>query len=256
MQLRDSAILDNLHIPGITLPGNVFEKRYIACRYKEKRIYTDDEVMDLPVCLSSHPHYTEWNLRKRSFEKLYGYLTDQKKPLNILEIGCGNGWLCHRLSSIPRSKITGLDINFTEIQQAARVFNGFQKIKFVYGDIRSGILYRRHFDIILFAASIQYFPALDEILELSLEHLTPSGEIHVTDSRFYNAKTLTAAKQRSYDHFRSIGFPEMADHYFHHKFSDLDQFNYKLLYDPHSLINRFRPNPLPFPWIRIKKDPF
>jgi ubiquinone/menaquinone biosynthesis C-methylase UbiE len=64
----------------------------------------------------------------------------------------------HRLSSISR-KITGLDINFTEIQQAARVFNGCQKIKFVYGDLRSGILYGRQFDIIVFAASIQYFPA-------------------------------------------------------------------------------------------------
>lgn len=256
MQLRDSSILDNLHIPGITLPGNVFEKRYIGCRSKEKRMYTDEEVMRLPDCPTSHPHYSEWNLRRRSFEKLHKYLAGQKKPLNILEIGCGNGWLSHRLSSIPRSRITGLDINFTEIQQAARVFNGCQKIKFIYGDIRSGILYGREFDIIVFAASIQYFPALDEILELCLEHIAPTGEIHITDSRFYTDKSIPAARERSYDHFRSLGFPEMADHYFHHKFSDLDQFNYKVLFDPASIINRLRPNALPFPWINIKKDLF
>ncbi|MES2329000.1 MAG: methyltransferase domain-containing protein [Bacteroidota bacterium] len=254
MQLPDSAILDNLHIPGISLPGNIFEKRYIACRSREKRIYTDEEVINLPETATSHPHYPEWIIRKRSSEKLHQYLTNKKKPLNILEIGCGNGWLSHQLSSIPRSKVTGLDINFTEIQQAARVFNGVHRIKFIYGDIRSGILYGRQFDIILFAASMQYFPALDEILELSLEHLSPDGEIHITDSRFYTSKTISAAKQRSYDHFRSLCLPEMADHYFHHKITGLDQFNYKVLYNPQSLINRFMTNPIPFHWIRIKKD--
>ena len=217
-------------------------------------MYTDEEIACLPDCASTHPHKAEWQIRKKTFGKLYRYLFNKKKPLSILEIGCGNGWLSHRLSAIPRSKVTGLDINFTEIQQAARVFNNHSKLKFIYGDTRSGILQGRKFDIILFAASIQYFQRPDEILDLCLQHLADSGEIHITDSLFYSAQNLPAAKKRSCDYFANIGFPEMADHYFHHPLSCLDPFNHTILYDPHSLINRLTRNKIPFHWIRIKKD--
>jgi protein-L-isoaspartate O-methyltransferase len=251
VNLPDSAILNNLYMPGITRPDTGFEKKYIACRSKERRMYSDEEVRHLPGCAASSLHYKEWMIRKASADRLCTYLENKKKALNILEIGCGNGWLAHRLS---RAKLIGLDINFTELQQAARVFNNCHKIKFMYGDLRSGILKDREFDIIVFAASIQYFPSLDEILELSLEHLGNLGEIHITDTMFYPSKEIAAAKKRSEAYFATLGLPEMADHYFHHSLQSLAPFNHTVMYDPHSLLNRFRNNRAPFHWIRINKD--
>ncbi len=236
------------------MPDNLFEKKYIACRTRENRMYTDEEVSRLPECRASHPHSSEWQLRKASARRLTAYLEKKRQPLNILEIGCGNGWLCHQLSLISRSKLTGLDINFTELQQAARVFNSCPKMKFIYGDIRSGILDDRQYDMIVFAASIQYFESIDSILDLCLRHLKPNGEIHITDTRFYSAKEVSAAAGRTETYYRSIGFPEMARHYFHHTVNSLAQFNSTVLYDPASIWNRLSGNHFPFHWIRINKD--
>jgi SAM-dependent methyltransferase len=254
MQLPDSAILNNLYVPGFTRPDNAFEKKYIACRNKEHRVYTDEELALLPDCRPSHPHYQEWKLRNNSFKRLYSYFEQKNRSLNILEIGCGNGWLTHRLTGISRSRVTGLDINFTELQQAARVFNGSPKAKFVYGDIRSGILNDTQFDIILFAASIQYFKSLDGILELCLQHLRPRGEIHIIDTRFYQEKETEAARKRTESYYLSLGMPEMGDYYFHHSVHALAQFRHRILYDPGSIINRFIRNRSPFHWICIEND--
>ena len=255
LPLPDSAILTNLYVPGFTKPDYFFERRYIELRNKEKRIYTDEEVKQLPDCDLSHPHHKEWQIRKIACRKLVTYLSNKKKPLQILEIGCGNGWLSHQLSTIPRSRVLGLDINFTELQQAARVFNDCPKIKFMYGDIKSGILSGRQFDIILFAASIQYFRLPDEILDHCLQYLKPSGEIHIIDTMFYPPKAINGAQERSAQYFSSMGYPEMAYHYFHHTLSYMSQYNHKILYNPDSFWNRFSKYRVPFPWICIHKDP-
>jgi 2-polyprenyl-3-methyl-5-hydroxy-6-metoxy-1,4-benzoquinol methylase len=254
LPLPDSAILTNLYVPGFTKPDYFFEKRYIGLRSKEKRIYTDEEVKQLPGCDATHLHYKEWLFRKISSDKLITYLANKKKGLQILEIGCGNGWLSNRLSAIPRSRVLGVDINFTELQQAARVFNDCQKMKFMYGDIETGILADRQFDIIVLADTIQYFRSPDEILELCLQYLNRNGEIHITDTRFYAAKAMKELNDRSAEYFSSMGYPEMAYHYFHHSLGDLAQFNHTVLYNPDSFWQKFSRQTIPYHWIRIQKD--
>ena len=69
-----------------------FEKIYIALREKENRLYTDDQVEQLPFIKSSHIHSAEWAIRKRSTARLLNHLKKSRRQLTILEIGCGNGW--------------------------------------------------------------------------------------------------------------------------------------------------------------------
>ena len=97
-----------------------FEDLYIAVRQQEKRIYTDEQLQLLPDI--DHLYYDELKIRKRSSERLIAYLEKKHKYLRILEVGCGNGWLSAKLSNIPNTKVTGLDINQLEIEQANRVF--------------------------------------------------------------------------------------------------------------------------------------
>src|SRR5450755_3134227 len=114
MGLPDSSILTNIQVPGRTTPADfLFEKKYITTRGLENRLYSDDELLRLPDIESEHTHYKEWQLRKKSSQRLMRYLAARKKALDILEIGCGNGWLSHQLAEIPGSRVTGLDINFT-----------------------------------------------------------------------------------------------------------------------------------------------
>ena len=116
---------------------------------------------------------------------LLRYLTMQERPLNILEVGCGNGWLGHRLAGLKDSFITGTDINGPEINDAKRVFANIPNLQFIQGDIRNGILVEK-FDVIIFASSIQYFNPIDDILDFALGMLAAGGAIHILDSRFYS----------------------------------------------------------------------
>lgn len=252
MYLPDSAILDNLYVLGAVRVDDAFEKLYISTRNREKRTCSDEEVANLPAVAVSHPHFKEWVTRKHSCDRLVTYLQAKNKPLNILEIGCGNGWLSFQLSRIRHSRVTGQDINFTELQQAARVFNRNTKIRFIYGDIFSGVLQQRQYDVIVFAASIQYFPSLSKVITLALQHLSPTGEVHIMDTHFYKEAELTAARQRTESYYWSLGFPEMAHYYFHHSLGDLSPFRFKLLYNPAALLHKLLPRKSCFPWICIK----
>ena len=237
--------------PVQNITKSSFEKLYSSLRKKEGRIYTDTELLQLPNVAITHQHYKEWKARKVSSQELIHYLIKQNRPLDILEIGCGNGWLSHRLSAIPASTVIGLDINSEELKQAINVFGNIPNLSFIYGDIDSGVLINQKFDVIVFAASIQYFPVLTEIISRSLTLLKPVGEIHILDSHFYSLAEADTARQRSLRYYETIGFPEMADWYFHHRLDELNSFNYSILYNPKNLFNKFLKSKYPFYWVRI-----
>lgn len=253
MSLPDSSILTNIQVPGRTRLADVlFEKLYITTRSLENRLYTDEEVMRLPEIAEDHTHYKEWLHRHRTMRRLLRYLSHKKRDLDILEIGCGNGWLSHRLAEIPGSQVTGLDINFTELQQAARVFNDDPNLHFIQGDIRSGILDDLQFDCIVFADSLQYFPSLKKMIHLALSYLKPGGEVHITDTFLYRPAEMEAAKRSALAYYNSMGYPEMADFLFHHCSHDLQSFRSTVFYHRNFFGSRLL-GKRAHPWVRIKR---
>lgn len=227
-----------------------FEQQYISLRQKEGRVYSDGEVLQLPFLPKNNPLKKEWAIRRFSSKKLITYLTKKKKPLSILEVGCGNGWLSAKLASIKNATGTGLDINELELAQAKRIFSKLN-LSFIHGDIRNDID-EESYDIIVFAASFQYFLSVQEILNSCLSHLKKGGEIHITDTQFYTKEEAFKAKKRSLNYFNEAGFPSMSNYYFHHELDELARYNYAVLYAPNQLVNKlFKRSP--FPWICIKK---
>jgi ubiquinone/menaquinone biosynthesis C-methylase UbiE len=160
-------------------------------------------------------------------------------------------WLSHRLSSLPAVDITAIDINHIELQQAERVFGHFPNLRFVLASIESTQLEK--FDHIVFAASIQYFSSLKEVIDSAMQKLKPGGEIHILDTHFYKPQEIAGAKYRTTVHYNELGCPEMPVFYFHHTLDDLNSFRYEILYQPSFLRRRFGNDKNPFPWICIKK---
>ena len=231
-----------------------FAELYIALRLKEGRIYSDQEVALLPKVLPYHRYFKEWNVRRHSSDKLLQYIRKNGHIRNILEVGCGNGWLSAKLSAVPGGNVTGIDINIVELEQAQKVFRKIHNLGFKYGDIRSGILQDKRYDLIVFSASIQYFPSLDEILKVGLRHLTLQGEIHILDSYLYRFNEVAEAKQRSKKYYTQSGFCEMAAHYFHHSIEDLRPYCFSMLYNPHAIRNKLMFHKNPFHWVVIKNS--
>jgi len=228
---------------------NSFEDLYINAREKEQRIYTDGQLLLLPDIAPSHPYYKEWLVRKHSSERLIKYLKSKGKPLNILEIGCGNGWLSARLSEIENSTVTGLDINQVELTQANTVFKK-SNLQFIYGNIADNIFPDQKFDVVVFAASLQYFPSL-AIFNSIFPILSPQGEIHIVDTPFYKPRLVAAARERTRAYYTALHVPEMADRYHHHSVDELKKMDHIFLYDPNSFINKLLRRSHPFPWVVI-----
>ncbi|MEO8764207.1 MAG: methyltransferase domain-containing protein [Ginsengibacter sp.] len=237
--------------PGV-LTINAIEELYYGVALREGKIYSDKEIAELPVVIPSHLHYHEWMIRKRSCIKLLHYITRHNHIRNILEIGCGNGWLSAQLASVTRGNVTGIDINTVELGQAKKVFRKRSNLKFIEGDVRSGILADEKYDLIVFAASLQYFKSLGEILKTSIMYLTLQGEIHIIDNHFCRQEEIATVRQKSKEYFTGIGFPGMAQYYFHHSIHEIRHFRFSILHNPNSLVNKlsFRRNP--FYWITIK----
>ncbi|MEO8771633.1 MAG: class I SAM-dependent methyltransferase [Ferruginibacter sp.] len=232
--------------------NDAFEKMYVSIREKEKRVYQDAEVVMLPNISASHTHYKEWLVRKRSVNRLFNYLEKKNKPLSILEVGCGNGWLIAQLSTLPGSNAIGIDINKIEIEQAKRVFSKKHNLEFLQTDLDKNNLKDKKFDAIIFAASISYFDSLEAIISRALSFLNKDGEVHVLDSFFYKKSEIDTAKKRAYDYCESLGHVEMTEHYFHHCIDTLKNFNHKILFNPLGFKNKLSGTRDPFPWIVIK----
>ncbi len=229
---------------------------YLRVREAEGRLYSDEIVSRLPEFPSGHPLKQEWLARSDSSQRLLRYLLDLGRPLEVLELGCGNGWLSHRVAGLPGSRVLGLDRAGPELSQAARLFAG-PSSAFVVADLTDAPFLPRSFDVILIASAIQYFPDLPALIRLLLGLLKRQGEIHVLDSPLYSAQGLPAARRRSAIYYSELGFPEMAGAYFHHLASALDEFNADYLWRPQGFVaaldRRLGRVTSPFPWIRIRQ---
>lgn len=236
--------------------NNFFEENYLRLRRKEKRLYSDDEVKLLPFASSLNPHKAEWDSRAKSFIRFKEYLNSFHKQFDILDLGCGNGWLAGELSKSFSHNFYCIDINLYELKQGARLFRN-ENIRFIYGDIFKMELAKNSFDLIILNSSVQYFENLNTLLKELIFTLKIDGEIHILDSPFYEEDDLPKAKTRTANHYKSLGFPEMSDLYFHHTYKRLSDFNYKILYDPRSIKNKLLSlafkSDSPFPWIKIKR---
>ena len=252
--LNQGTLKDGIYI--LSEINNEFESIYLKVREKENRIYSDSELRKLPFASDNNPHKKEWGLRAKSFLRLKIYLGKKKGSLNILDLGCGNGWLSGQLSKIFNYKFYCLDVNYTELKQGNAAFN-IEKIKFIYADIFNSDIPKNTFDIIILNAAVQYFLNIKKLVSQLLTLLKETGEIHFIDPPFYSKSEVENARERTVEYYRSLGFSEMANNYFHHTYYRLLNFNYRILYNPQSLKTKLFHLVLskdsPFPWIKIVK---
>lgn len=230
-----------------------FEQAYIAVREKENRVLTDQAVLSLPNVAEGNPYFDEWRLRTDSTNSVVNHLKSQSFE-SALDLGCGNGWFTNKLASVSK-EVVGMDMNQLELEQAARVFDN-NRVHFCYGDIFCSNLPNGHFDLITLNACIQYFPDAKKLIHRLTELLSISGEIHIIDSPFYKANAVDYARKRTAEYYAKLGFPEMANHYFHHDWDSLWPFKHEVKHNPKSLKERLSKKlgvlSSPFPWIIIR----
>ncbi len=269
-----------IHFLSAPAPLREKERLYLEVRRREGRVFPDEVVRALPYVSKSNAYAGEWRWRKRSFRRFLSSCKElstlsaprvertdpyrMTKKINILDLGCGNGWLANRLAENPDWDVWAVDVNEEELAQGARLF-GRENLRFVYADLLAlisrndipgsspGISFRGTFDLVVLAASVQYFPDLEQLIFFLKKCLKPGGEIHILDSPFYkDEKEKEVARRRTLEYYSKIGVPEMAAFYHHHLWADVEKLGGA------DLNNRLEIKFLqkikwlaPFPWVKL-----
>ncbi|MCO6450276.1 MAG: class I SAM-dependent methyltransferase [Caldilineales bacterium] len=231
---------------------------YLRVRELEGRLLDDAAARRLPRVAADDSLAKEWIMRADSAGRLRDYFAKQEGPLDVLDLGCGNGWMSHWLAQTPGLQVLGIDVNLSELEQGARVFADVESLRFAYADIFDRALPAASFDRIVMAASLQYFANMRTLVLRLFELLQPQGEIHILDTPFYDEAGIEPARERTAGHYRQMGVPEMTEFYHHHLWSSIQAFNPAILYDPAGPGQRVRRVFLaqlrsPFPWLRLTK---
>lgn len=235
-----------------------FEKAYIKIRDLEKRVYPDDLVKQLPHTPTSHRYHHEWNKRKKATLRVLSYLKQQQPDL-VLDLGCGNGWFTHQVATASGGQVLGADINKTELEQAARLFES-NHCHFAYVDVFQANWPAEYFDQVIINSCIQYFADIPHLINQLFGLLKTDGVLHIIDSPIYQSSEVEGARERSQKYYESNGVGQMIKSYHHHSWKDFDAFPIQIKYRPDTLINKLKrkidPNESPFPWIIITKEEY
>lgn len=92
------------------------------------------------------------------------YLSQKKTKLNILDLGCGNGWLAGQLVKEFEHNYFCVDVNLSELEQGARVFEN-KNISFIYSDIFKTSLAANTFDLVIINSALQYFQDVSALMK-------------------------------------------------------------------------------------------
>lgn len=233
-----------------------FVDAYLRARGHEGRLLADDIVRMLPEVPDNDAHADEWRQRADSAARFRRYLAVIKRPIDVVDLGCGNGWFTARMAQLEHVTAIGIEMNTEELGQARRVFGNWPRLSFREGDIRCCDLGDRRPDVIVLASTLQYVADPRKLLSDLFESSGQGTEVHVLDTPIYGADDVAAARQRTREHYERIGVPEMSEHYHHHQWQIFEGHSMEMMYRPDSIVHRVERRVLkrpraPFPWIRV-----
>jgi len=167
-----------------------FRIDYARQRASEGRAHSGTELASLPY-LSAGPLARQWQVRARTFDTFLAHVvrpmaSRKGRPLRILDLGAGNGWLSHRLA-LEGHRCTALDIREDEVDGlgAADELNRIAPFERIVASFERLPVPDRSMDLAVFNASLHYAIGLAPVLANAARTLVPGGCIAVLDSPFY-----------------------------------------------------------------------
>ena len=150
------------------------------------------ELLALPY-VRSGPLARQWAVRARSYERFLEAVVlpleraRAGRPLRVIDLGAGNGWLCYRLAQRGHpcvaldwrcDAVDGLGAGAT---YEARLAEDFARVAASFDAIPA----RRVFDLVVFNAAIHYATSLERAVAEAARVAVPGARIVILDSPFY-----------------------------------------------------------------------
>lgn len=143
----------------------------------------------LPDVDPRDPQAATWRIRRESFRHLCRRVLPfmGHRPLRILDLGAGNGWLCHRLTVLGHACVAVDRLDDTEdglgaVRHYRAAFTCLQ------ADFDGLPLAAGQFDLAIFNASLHYSSDPTSTLRHARERLVPGGILVVMDSPMFSTE--------------------------------------------------------------------
>lgn len=193
---------------------DLFAREYARHRAQEGRGYRGHVLFDLPY-VTKGPHARQWKVRARSFEAFMARIVQPRAqrssvPLEVLDLGAGNGWLSHRIAGQGHHAIA-LDIRDDTVDGlgAAEPFlQRSRNLETIVGSFDAVPLPSASVDITVFNAALHYATDLTKVLCEAQRVTRPGGQIVIMDSPFYGREAdglaMTEEKRKAFGNKAAI----------------------------------------------------
>lgn len=182
----------------MSTPSEDFRRAYAGHRAREGRALDAETLCKLPY-LNVGPLARQWRVRARTFEAFKRRIVlplarAKNGPLDIADLGAGNGWLSHRMAlcghravavDIREDAIDGLGAAATLAAGSGFICLNSSFVCLPFADDT--------FDIVLFNASLHYASDLTEVLHEAARVTRSGGTVAILDSPFYRREADGAA---------------------------------------------------------------
>jgi SAM-dependent methyltransferase len=172
-----------------------FRTEYGAHRAAEGRANSRAELLALPY-LTSGPVARQWAVRARSFDTFVSQVlgplvAERAQPLEVLDLGAGNGWLCYR-AAVAGHRAVALDLRSDKVDglgAAGPLLEALPsgRLQRVVASFEALPLDAARFDVVVFNAALHYALDLSVALRESRRVVRPGGRLVILDSPFYSA---------------------------------------------------------------------
>ena len=189
-----------------------FVTQYTAIRHAEGRGSEDPAYYQaLPYVDTTGRNGDAWRIRARSFDhfvrKILTPLESRvRRPLDVLDLGAGNGWLSWRLMQRGHRAVA-VDI-FTDRLDGLGAIRRYAQLDVIAADFDQLPVPDASFDLAIFNASLHYSPNYGRTLKEARRCLRPEGQIVIIDSPVYrkaeHGERMRAERQSFFD--RTYGF--------------------------------------------------
>jgi SAM-dependent methyltransferase len=169
-----------------------FAQDYAAHRQAEGRGYAGEALLALPY-VRSGPLARQWAVRARSYEAFMAQVlrpaaTALSRPLSVLDLGAGAGWLSYRIA-VEGHFATALDIRADGVDGLgaagpflARTERRMRTLVASFDRIPASEV---SFDIAVFNAALHYATDLRSVLAEAARVVRPGGQLVILDSPVY-----------------------------------------------------------------------
>ena len=184
-----------------SIPGPVerYRRDYMRLRDREGRGSGGlDELLSLPFLVDG-AMARQWQVHARSFRAFLNRIVAPSerrvasRSLEVLDVGAGNGWLCHRLARDGHQAVA-VDLRLDDVDGLGAGALYGDHLDRMFGRVAAGFaclpFNDQSFDLVVFVSSLHCASDLGATIDEAARVVRSGGRIAVLDSPFYRTQAV------------------------------------------------------------------